>query len=134
MVKWSNDEHGLCEVDLILSFVQKDNSTKNITVPAANKNFQDCIFTMDAIEVVYKTVIYLKVGTNRTRMQISNDNDKVYTSSTAFLIVSTTTASSASSASTSPTTSKRILSVEKFSVGCELKFLYFISDYDISAK
>ena len=117
MVKWSNDEHGLCEVDLILSFVQKDNSTKNITVPVANKNFQDCIFTMDAIEVVYKTVIYLKVGTNRTRMQISND--KVYTSSTAFLIVSTTTASSASSASTSPTTSKRILLVEKFSVGCE---------------
>ena len=87
--------HGLCDVDLFLSFVQKDNSTKNITVAVANKNFQDCNFTMDAIEVVYKTVIYLKNWTNGTRLQISNYN--LTSSRTTSLKTKTTTPSATTS-------------------------------------
>ena len=69
---WNADKHGLCDVDLLLTFVQKDGSMKSGTVPVADGIYQHCSLTMNAVSVFYKTLVYLKTKTNGIRIR-TND-------------------------------------------------------------
>ena len=69
-VTWHADKHGLCDIDIVLTFIQKDNTTKTITMPVRNEIFRNCDYTSNAIEVEYKTELYLKKDENNN--QISN--------------------------------------------------------------
>ena len=89
---WSADEHGLCEVDLFLSFVQKDNYTKNITVPVSDESFQDCNFTMEAVKVLYKTSVFFPIGMSGYRLPTSYKENPLRTASLIMTSKTTTTA------------------------------------------
>jgi len=75
LLTWESKEHGLCEVDLSVSFFQYDNSTVNVTIPVANKTFNDCGVTMNATGISYNTVVYLTYE-NGNRVKISEDDNK----------------------------------------------------------
>ena len=45
---------------MILAFIQKDNTTKTITMPVRNEVFRNCDYTSNAIAVRLTTNIYFK--------------------------------------------------------------------------
>uniref|UniRef100_A0A7M5V3N4 Uncharacterized protein n=1 Tax=Clytia hemisphaerica TaxID=252671 RepID=A0A7M5V3N4_9CNID len=72
ILTWNADDHGLCEVDLFLSFPQNDNTTKIAKVPVAQKSFQNCNITTNATNVSYKTIVYLLIDGKRIQTSSSN--------------------------------------------------------------
>ena len=59
-VSWNADKHEPLGVHMILSFIQKDNTTKTITMPVRNENFRNCDYTSNAIAVQLTTNVYIK--------------------------------------------------------------------------
>jgi len=73
--RWESKEHGLCEVDLSVSFLQNDNSTVNVTIPVANRTFQNCSVMTNSAAIYYKTIVYI-INENGHRVEISEDDNK----------------------------------------------------------
>ena len=69
---WNAANHGLCDVELFLMFVQNDNSTQNVTVPVADQSYDvNCSLLMNVKSVRYKTIVMY----NNTIPTYNNEND-----------------------------------------------------------
>uniref|UniRef100_A0A7M5UN73 Ig-like domain-containing protein n=1 Tax=Clytia hemisphaerica TaxID=252671 RepID=A0A7M5UN73_9CNID len=92
---WDSDNHGLCEVDLLLSFPQNDNNFRNLTTNASAGSFRDCCFTAYATSVEYKTMVYLKTK-DGNRFEISDINKPLTTVGLTKTTTTTTTTTATS--------------------------------------
>ena len=73
LLTWEAEDHGLCEVDMFISFLQNDNSTINITIPVGNQAYRSCVVLTNAVAFYYKTTVY-SINEQGHRVQINEDN------------------------------------------------------------
>ena len=104
MLTWKADKHGLCDVDLLLEFIQKDGSMKNVTVPVADRIYQHCNLTMNAVSVFYKTLVYLRTKTTGKRIQTNDAEPQSFQTSLVITTTTTTTTTSTTPTTTTTTT------------------------------
>ena len=64
---------------MVLTFIQKDNTTKTITMPVRNEVFRNCHYTSNAVGVRYKTVTrpHKFTETNSSEMYLSLQRYKI---------------------------------------------------------
>ena len=69
MLTWSTPQtsSSLCDVELFITFVQKDFSRRSVEVPVLNEAYQQCSLTLNAVSVIYKTIVYFWNGSQRVR-------------------------------------------------------------------
>ena len=68
---WQGDP-GLCEVDVFLSFLQKDNSTLKVVVPFIKRYYEHCWAIPDFLDIYYKTITYIR-NKNGVKTRISQN-------------------------------------------------------------
>ena len=73
LLTWKAEDHGLCEVDMFISFLQNYNSTINITIPVGNQANRNCVVLKNAVAFYYKTTVY-SINEQGHRVQINEDN------------------------------------------------------------
>ena len=98
---WDAANHGLCDVELFLLFVQNDDSTQNVIVPVADESYENCNLTMNVKSVRYKTILmYNKTipvhnSENKNESELSEDLIlQIMTTTTTISTITTTTTTS----------------------------------------
>ena len=94
---WNAANHGLCDVELFLLFVQNDDSTQNVIVPVADESYENCNLTMNVKSVRYKTIL-----------KYNNDklNENKLSEDLTLQIMTTTTTTTTKTTTTTTTTSE----------------------------
>ena len=74
LLTWEAEDHGLCEVFLYVWFLQKDNTTRHVTIPVRNQSYQDCSVTMNSTALYHKTIVYINESGSQVRISENDIN------------------------------------------------------------